>query len=100
LKATNQKKTSKTAILLGYHASELHARIYNHPDFLTLNGLDWHIDHVFPITAFLEHGITDLAVINCLENLRPMLGSENMSKHAKYDMSDFKFWLESKGIKV
>ena len=69
-------------------------------DFTDLKGLDWHIDHVFPITAFLEHGITDLAVINCLENLRPMLASANMSKHAKYDVVDFRFWLGTLGVRV
>jgi hypothetical protein len=35
-----------------------------------------HVDHIFPIQAFLDHGILDLKTINALDNLRPMLGPE------------------------
>jgi hypothetical protein len=58
----------------------------------------WHIDHIFPLKAFVDYGILDLGLANCLENLRPMLGKENMSKNAKYDRFSFEFWLESKDI--
>jgi len=59
---------------------------------------DWHLDHIFPINAFVEHDITDISVINALDNLRPVSQKENNSKHAKYDKKKFRKWLESKQI--
>lgn len=60
----------------------------------------WHIDHIFPLKAFVDYGILDPALANCLENLQPMLGKENISKSAKYDKFSFENWLESKGINL
>lgn len=43
------------------------------------------IDHIFPLKAFVDYGILDVRLANCLENLQPMIGKENVSKSAKYD---------------
>ena len=53
----------------------------------------WHIDHIFPISAFFEHGITDLKLINHLENLQPLSQKDNNEKSAKYNTNQFKRWL-------
>ena len=58
------------------------------------------MDYIFPLKAFVDYGILDPALANCLENLQPMLGKENISKSAKYDRFSFEFWLESKGINI
>jgi len=50
----------------------------------------------FPIQAFLDHGILDLSLINRFDNLRPIIGPENLSKADKYDETDFKQWLKLK----
>ena len=49
------------------------------------NRSEWHIDHIKPIKAFLDEGITDPAIINALDNLQPLWAHENRSKGAKYD---------------
>ena len=46
-------------------------------------GSYWHIDHIIPISYFLEKGIEDPSIVNALWNLRPLEASENMSKGAK-----------------
>jgi hypothetical protein len=51
------------------------------------------VDHIFPVQAFLDHGILDLKLINHLSNLRPMPGKENLSKADKYDEKEFTEWL-------
>lgn len=42
----------------------------------------WHVDHIRPISSFPLG--TPLAVVNALENLRPLWARENLSKGAKW----------------
>lgn len=56
-----------------------------------------HVDHIFPISAFVRHNIFDLNIINHLENLRPVSKFENLSKHSRYDKDKFYAWLDSIG---
>jgi len=79
--------------LLGYRPIDLQNHILNHPDYKNCIGKEWHVDHIFPIQAFLDHGILDLKIINKLSNLRPMLGPENLQKADKYDEKEFTEWL-------
>ena len=58
------------------------------------------MDHIFPIQAFVDYGIKDIKLINCLENLQPLNGKENCSKGDKYDVEKFEKWLESKGYEI
>ena len=60
----------------------------------------WSIDHIFPIKAFVEHGITDMSIINSLDNLQPLLLSENISKSDKYCEKDFFTWLKNHNVVV
>lgn len=91
MKATGQKKLRATHETLGYTPSDLQRHIEAQLD--ESFGDDWHIDHIFPVKAFLDHGVTDLKVINALDNLRPLPGPENLSKGDQYDKREFQEWL-------
>ncbi len=95
LKKLGHKKRDRTHVLLGYTYQELQKHIQSHPDYPG-DGVEFHIDHIFPIKAFLDHGIHDLRLINALGNLRPMPGPENQSKGGEYDKIAFQAWLSSK----
>jgi hypothetical protein len=88
--ATGQRKTRHTHELLGYTPHQLQEHILSHPDYEALKDEEWHVDHIMPIQAFLDHDILDLKIINALENLRPMKGPENISKADNYDEKEFK----------
>jgi hypothetical protein len=90
MNASGGCKTRHTHELLGYTPQQLQVHILSHQDYEKCKDKVWHVDHIFPIKAFLDHGILDLKIINALENLRPMLGPENISKADNYDEEEFK----------
>jgi len=94
LSATDQNKGEKMSNLLGYTPKQLQEHITNHPNYK--KDSNWHIDHIFPVKAFVEKGITDLEIINSLENLQPLSEIENLKKADKYDKDTFEKWLKSK----
>jgi hypothetical protein len=89
MEATGQKKTRHTHELLGYTPQQLQNHILNHPDYDKVKDGSWHVDHIMPIQAFLDHNILDLKIINALDNLRPMKGELNLSKADVYDKEEF-----------
>jgi len=89
-----RKKTTRTETLLGYSRSDLFKHITLHPNWENVKHSDWHIDHIFPIKAFVEHGVTDLKVINALDNLQPILKENNLLKSDNYDKKEFKAYLQ------
>lgn len=91
--ATKNSKVSKSYEALGYKTAELKDRIENHENWAYVKDGDWHLDHIFPIKAFVDHGITDLKIINCLDNLRPCSKEENLIKQGRYCKSSFLQWL-------
>ncbi len=92
LKKINTPKTDRTCNILGYTPNQLRDHIINHPNGVDTS-LPYHIDHIFPVQAFINHGILDLQIINCLENLQPLPGPENLSKADNYDEKLFLEWL-------
>lgn len=98
LSVTGRVKNKKTAKLLGYDYKQLQEHIINHPNWEKVKNEPWHIDHIFPVKAFLDYGITDLKIINSLGNLQPLSAKENMAKNASYDTNGFLKYLEEKGI--
>lgn len=48
-----------------------------------------HVDHIFPINAFVEHGIYDLDIINDFDNFQLLSSAANISKGGKYDKNKF-----------
>ena len=99
LKYMGEKKNKKTEVILGYTRKELFKHLINHPNWDKVKNGDWSIDHIFPIKAFIEHGITDMKIINCLENLQPLDLLENKKKHDKYSEEEFLKWLAGKSVK-
>lgn len=83
-------KSDKAAeILCGYSYGEL----INHLESQFKDGMSWgnygykgwHIDHIKPIAAFVNEGITDPKLVNALSNLQPLWAKDNLSKGAKYN---------------
>ncbi len=96
LRSLGTKKAGHTRDLLGYSALELRAHIESHPNWPNVKYKKWHIDHIFPVVAFIDAGIKDTKLINCLENLQPITQKENNHKSAKYDKDKFLAWLADK----
>lgn len=98
LQLFEQAKISRTEEILGYKFADLKSCIESHENWNKVKDKNWHIDHIFPLKAFVDYGMLDVRLANCLENLQPMLEHDNISKSAKYDRSSFEDWLRSKGI--
>lgn len=93
LEATGKEKVGRTSDMLGYTPKQLQEHIMNHPDWHKVKDKPWAIDHIFPIQAFVDHQIEDIALINCLENLRPITQIKNSEKKDKYNKDEFQEWL-------
>ena len=93
LKAVGNKKVGRTTDMLGYTPDELRQHIEKHPNWKRVKDKKWSLDHIFPIEAFVDYGITDVRIINSLSNLQPILLTENSSKRDKYDVALFEAWL-------
>ena len=98
LKKINIKKNNYTEILLGYSPQDLKTHIKNHSNWEKVKNENWQIDHIFPLTAFVEYGIKDIKLANSLENLQPLSKKDNIKKTNKYDKKSFENWLISKGV--
>jgi len=98
LKAICSGKVCRTKDLLGYSCKELFYHITTHHNWHNVKNAKWHLDHYFPIHAFIKYKITDLKVINCLENLQPMSSLSNLMKSGKFDKKEFEDWLRKKEI--
>lgn len=96
LRSTGEWKTTKTYFILGYTNKELMEHIRKHPNWEVVKNQKWSVDHIFPIKAFVDHGIKDPKIINCLENLQPLEKIENILKGSKYDKGKFEEWLKQK----
>tara|TARA_Y100000310_G_scaffold325810_1_gene389869 strand:- start:399 stop:1214 length:816 start_codon:yes stop_codon:yes gene_type:complete len=98
LNSTGQEKIDRSINMLGYTHMQLRDYIKNHSNWDKVKNRKWHLDHIFPIKAFLDFGIKDIKLINCLENLQPLSAAENRDKSDKYDENRFKLWLQLKGV--
>lgn len=49
----------------------------------------WHLDHMFPIKAFADYKISDIKLINALDNLQPLSEADNLIKADKYSAEEF-----------
>lgn len=85
LKATSSTKSSQTYEALGYCNEELLKNISSKLlDVMSWDNYgEWHIDHVIPVSRYIQNGITDPAVINALDNLIPMWDTHNLEKSAR-----------------
>jgi hypothetical protein len=87
-------KTDHSSDVLGYSPDDLLARLQQCSNWDDLKDKDWHLDHIFPIKAFLEHNIRDIKLICCLDNLQPLPGEDNCKKNGSYVKADFEKWLK------
>lgn len=99
LKYTGEDKLDHSKELLGYSPKELIESVQSHPNWNNVKDKNWHLDHIFPIIAFIEAGIKDFKVICALDNLQPLSEKNNCSKNGRYDKDKFHTYLEDKGIK-
>lgn len=84
--------------ILGYSAEELLNHLRTFPQWERLKTDTWHLDHVFPIKAFVDKKISDISLICSLDNLQPLSGTTNCKKSGKYNELKFNKWLVSKGV--
>lgn len=87
-------KDQHTHEILGYTPADLQRHIQSHPNWKNIKG-DWHLDHVFPVVAFIDHGITSVKTICCLPNLQPLNASDNLKKNRHYDEKQFFRWIDT-----
>lgn len=91
LKSLELKKNSKTEEMLGYTKKQLLEHLQKDPNFdkWKEDSYNWHIDHIFPIKAFVENNIKDPKIINNLDNLRIISRKENRKKSDNYNKELF-----------
>lgn len=107
LNKLNWEKKSKTEHYLGYTRSELLQHLESFPNWNNLKEQKWHIDHIFPVKAFLDYNLHNLLeeekfikIINSLDNLQPLSEFDNLSKKDTYNPNLFKEYISSKGITI
>lgn len=85
LKIKNESKVRKTFEYLKYNKTDF----MNHIESLWLDGMswenygEWQIDHIIPVSYFIKNNITDISIINALNNLQPLWKKDNLSKGNK-----------------
>ena len=95
LKQIGTSKEKHAHEVLGFTPLELQRHVQNHPDWNEISKGDWHLDHIIPIIAFIEHGIKDIKLMCCLENLQPLKSIDNIKKNKNYDKDEFKKWISN-----
>jgi len=88
-------KKDKSHKVLGYSPADLLAHLQSFPDWETLKNQKWHLDHKFPIIAFVHKGITDISIICQLSNLQPLSENANCAKNDNYDLKEFEEYINS-----
>lgn len=92
---TDESKQHQSHEVLGYTPNQLREHVQKHPNWKKLKDSEWHLDHIFPIKAFLDYGIKDISLICTLENLQPLAKVENLKKTGKYSKPKFEKWLKT-----
>lgn len=82
-------KRGRSADILGYTRDQFVEHIENQFE----PGMEWepdvHVDHIVPVAAFFDFGISEPRVVNALCNLRPLTASANRAKSDKYPRENF-----------
>jgi hypothetical protein len=99
----NKMKNSdsrKTAEILGYTRQDFVDHITNHPNWPNVKNDKWHVDHIFPVVAFLDIGIFDPKIVNALDNIQPLSAKDNLLKQDHYDYDAFIDYLNKNNIQI
>jgi hypothetical protein len=85
--------TEVAEIECGYTSGELHQHLKNQKKGWGLkeNRKRWHIDHTIPISKLVKFGVTEVSILNSLDNLKLLTAKQNAKKHSKLRMSQKKF---------
>lgn len=85
-RTSTSRNEQKTREILGYTSADLRARIeFNFkPGMSWDNYGEWHIDHVKPISRFIQQGVKDPKLVNALCNLKPLWAIDNLKKQASF----------------
>lgn len=85
-RTSTSRNEERTREILGYTSIDLRARIeFNFKPGMTWENYgEWHIDHIKPISRFLEQGIVDPKIVNALCNLKPLWAADNLRKHNSF----------------
>lgn len=85
-RTSTSRNEEKTREILGYTSIDLRTRIeFNFKPGMTWENYgDWHIDHVKPISRFLEQGIVNPKIVNALCNLKPLWAADNLRKNNSF----------------
>jgi hypothetical protein len=81
-RSLRQNKSERTEVVLGYSRKDL----VSHIESTFVNGMswdnygDWHIDHITPISWFLDNGVLCPKIINSLDNLKALWADDNQRK--------------------
>lgn len=89
--STNKENTIKE---LGYSPKQLLEHLQKFDNWNELKNKSWHLDHIFPIIAFVKKGIIDPSIICHLSNLQPLEGIENCIKNDTYDKIEFEEYIK------
>ncbi len=93
LKKLGKTKESCKSEILGYDVKDLKDSITNHK--LYNPKIDYHIDHIFPVSLFVKNKIDDMKLINHINNLRPLHSFLNLSKADKSIDEAFQIWIQN-----
>lgn len=87
LGVSGQKKYKRTELYLGYTGKDLSDSLESklQDGMSWANYGEWHIDHIKPVKAFIDEGVTDPAIINAIDNLQPLWASENIRKSSHFN---------------
>lgn len=85
-RTSTSRNEEKTREILGYTSIDLRSRIqFNFKPGMTWDNYgEWHIDHVKPISRFLDQGIVNPKIINALCNLKPLWAADNLRKNNSF----------------
>lgn len=96
----NLQKRTNTKTYVGYSIEDLVNHIRVHQNWNNVKDDEWHIDHIFPVKAFIEHGIRDMKLICALDNIQPISKKDNLLKNCKYNRIEFREYLITKNVIV
>ncbi|MBT6327143.1 MAG: hypothetical protein HOJ28_01085 [Candidatus Thioglobus sp.] len=85
--------TEIAEIECGYTSSELHDYLRKQKKGWGAreNRGRWHIDHIIPISKLIKFGVTEVSILNSLDNLKLMTAKQNLKKSSKLRLSRKRF---------
>lgn len=97
LKKLNIKKRGTTETILEANLGAIFEEFSHKPNYIQwcADSKTWHIDHIIPIAAFIENGISSPAIINHISNIQIVPANMNLTKSANYDQAAFSSYMET-----